>query len=157
MKNPIIIEPAGFTAEQGWQGCADYVERCGGLTDEDGEPNMRAAFGADPGCCTCPNCHEYFWSWGKLIECTVCHFQFPPDWWPMYSYGVGDRKTLSGMSNITDKDCERRIIDGINRRMEERMKHSYYRYGFENIVDDPWEAHDKLPWKAIMESNNVQR
>lgn len=152
MKDPIVIEPAGFSTEAAWKGCSDYVERCGGLVDEDGEYNMRAAFGADPGCCTCPNCGEYFWQWGTLIECTECHFRFPPDWWPRYSEGVSDRKTVSGERKIRDEQARQRWISSINEKLEKSMRHPYYRYGYEHPVESAWETHDKLPWKEIMEA-----
>jgi len=150
IKDPIIIDPPDTTPEDGWKWCRDYVEHCGGLSYPDGEPNMRAAAGADPGCCSCPNCHQYFWAFGRIIQCTECGFQFPTDWWPMYSYGVGDYQTLHG-NRLMDAEIKQRIIHGINERMAERMKHPYYRYGFEHPpVGSAWEEHDKLPWKEIM-------
>lgn len=155
IKDPIIIDPPGLTPEDVWKQCRAYVESCGGLAYEDGEPNIRAAAGADPGCCTCPNCHQYFWSCGRVIQCTECDFQFPSDWWPMYSYGVGDSKTLADSSRFPDKTIWKRICRGINERMEKRIQHPYYRYGFNNPVDDPWATHDKLPWKEIMSKPNV--
>ena len=151
IKDPIIIDPPGLTPEQVWKSCNDYVEECGGLVHPDGEPNWKAAFGADPGCCACPNCHQYFWSCGRIIQCTECDFQFPSDWWAMYSYGCGDAKTINGTTRFPDDEIRLRIVDGINFRMDERMKHPYYRYGFEHPVGNPWEEHDQLPWKTIME------
>jgi hypothetical protein len=148
--DPIIIEPAGYTPEQGWKECRDYVERCGGLAHPDGEPNVRAAAGADPGCCSCPNCKRYFWAFGQIIQCTECGFQFNSDWWPMYSYGVSDAKTLSGDRVFPDESFRLRLIDGIRERMPQRIQHPYYRYGFEHPVEDAWAEHDRLPWKEIM-------
>jgi hypothetical protein len=86
--DPIVLEPAGFTPEQGWAECEQYVKQCGGVTNKDGEVNWRAAFGADPGCCSCPACHVTYWAWGARVRCVRCAFEFPTDWWPMYSYGV---------------------------------------------------------------------
>ena len=132
--DPIIIEPTGFTTEQGWDECQQYVEDAGEL-EREGKINWRAAFGADPGVCTCPNCHLYYWSFGTLIECRECHFQFPTDWWPMYSYGV---------------NAARRIFsDDLHR---ERLQDPYYRYGFEHPVTNPWEQHDKIDWKKELAS-----
>ena len=132
MRDPKVIDPPGFDPAAGWNECREFVDKCGGLEHSDGEPNWRAAFGADPGCCTCPNCGEYYWSWGRIVECLDCGFQFPTDWWPMYSWGV----------------------QAANRRErykhDERMEHPYYRYGFENPVDDPWEQHDKIAWKDVL-------
>lgn len=156
IQDPIIIEPQGYTAEQGWEWCHGYVESCGGIAYPDGEANLRAAAGADPGCCSCPNCHQYFWAFGRIIQCTGCGFQFQTDWWPMYSYGVGDYKTLHGNSGIMDAEIKQRIIHGISERMPERIKHPYYRYGFEHPVPEgssAREQHDKLPWKEIMEQS----
>lgn len=152
IKDPIIIDPPRDTPERGWKSCQDYVESCGGLTYPDGEVNLRAAAGADPGCCTCPNCHQYFWAFGRVLQCTECGFQFESDWWAMYSYGVGDAKTLSDPTKFDGAEFRQRIIDGINARMPQRIQHPYYRYGFEHPVVDAWAEHDKLPWKQIMET-----
>lgn len=32
MRDPIVIEPAGFNPRAGWQECSEYVDECGGLT-----------------------------------------------------------------------------------------------------------------------------
>lgn len=136
MRDPKVIDPPGFDPRAAWQECSEYVDKCGGLTHEDGEPNWRAAFGADPGCCTCPNCGEYYWSWGRIIECLDCQFQFPTDWWAMYSWGV--QATRNAIFRSSHK---------------ERMSHPYYRYGYEHPVEDPWKEHDKLPWKEIIAAN----
>lgn len=133
MRDPIIIDPPGFNPADGWKQCQEDVERAGGLDDIDGYPNWLAAFAADPGCCTCPNCKAYYWAWGRVIQCLDCGFQFSTDWWPMYSWGVQAAK-------------ERRA----DRLHEKRMNHPYYRYGFEHPVDDAWEEHDKINWKAVL-------
>jgi hypothetical protein len=133
MRDPKVIDPPGFDPKAGWQECREYVDKCGGLAHEDGEVNWRAAAGADPGVCSCPNCGEMYWSWGRIVECLDCAFQFPTDWWAMYSWGV-QAATRNGPAY----------------RQAERMEHPYYRYGFEHPVEDPWEQHDKLPWKEIM-------
>ena len=155
IKDPIIIDPPDFTPEQGWQQCKEYVERCGGLAYEDGEPNIRAAAGADPGCCSCPDCQQYFWKFGKIIQCTECGFQFNSDWWEMYSYGVSDSKTLNSPGRFPDPAFAQIMVARIKERKLDRMKHPYYRYGFEHPVEDAWAEHDKLPWKQIMEPSNA--
>jgi hypothetical protein len=150
IKDPIIIDPSGETAEQGWDACHKYVEQCGGLAYDDGEPNWRAAFGADPGCCSCPNCKQMFWAFGRVIRCTECGFEFPTDWWPMYSYGVSDAHLISGKRKLPDDEIRQRLIYGVNERMPKRIQHPYYKYGFEHPVESAWDEHDKLPWKEIM-------
>ena len=136
MKDPIVIDPPNFDQKEAWQECSDYVEQCGGMVHEDGEPNWRAAFGADPGCCSCPACGEMYWQWGRVQRCVVCAFEYPTDWWPMYSYGVQATRRETRYKH------------------EERMKHPYYRYGFEHPVEDPWKEHNKQEWrdaiKAVM-------
>lgn len=116
--DPIVIDPPDF-------------DKCGGLQDERGEVNWRAAFGADPGCCSCPRCGEHYWAWGRRQRCAKCAFEYPTDWWPMYSYGTSAAK--------------RPIA---RHRHEERMQHPYYRYGFEHPVDDPWTECHTAEWRA---------
>lgn len=132
MRNPIVIEPEGFTQDAAWGECREYVDKCGGLTHEGGEINWRAAAGADPGICSCPACGEMFWCWGSKQRCAVCGFEYPTDWWPMYSWGVQAAK------NPKQKY-----------KHEEYMQHPYYRYGFEHPVEDAWEQHDKIDWKSV--------
>lgn len=155
IKDPIIINPQGDTPEKGWKSCQDYVESCGGLAYPDGDANLRAAAGADPGCCSCPNCHQYFWAFGRIIQCSECGFQFPTDWWPMYSYGVGDAQTLNGAREFPDEGFKDILITGIQQRMPQRIQHPYYRYGLEHPVLDAWKEHDQLPWKEIMGTASV--
>lgn len=146
IKDPIIIDPPGDTAEAGWRECQSYVEKVGGMVYPDGEVNMRAAFGADPGCCSCPNCGQMFWAFGRIIKCTECEFEFPTDWWGMYSYGVNasrpDPPYVAGLSQNARA--------GLAQMHQDRLSHPYYKYGFEHPVTDAWEEHDKLPWKEII-------
>lgn len=135
MRDPKVIDPPGFDPSAGWKEFREYVDQCGGLADEEGNVNWRAAFGADPGCCTCPNCGEYYWAWGRIIECLDCQFQFPTDWWAMYSWGV---------------QATRNPVFRVDHIHKKRLEHPYYRYGFEHPVNDAWKEHDKLPWKQII-------
>ena len=133
MKNPIVLEPANFNQKDAWIECAEYVAKCGGMQHVDGEPNMRAAAGADPGICSCPQCEEMYWCWGRVQRCTVCKFTYPTDWWPMYSYGV-----MAGKS------------EGCRFKHDDRMKHAYYRYGFEHPVPDAYIARELIAWEDVI-------
>lgn len=150
IKDPIVIEPPDYDVSKGWEWCREYVESCGGLAYPDGEPNITAAAGADPGCCSCPNCHQYFWAFGRRIRCTECGFEFPTDWWPMYSYGCQHARRLNGSAQSPDPEVQARLVAYLTAQLEEKMKHPYYRYGFDNPVANAWLTHDKLPWKEIM-------
>jgi hypothetical protein len=137
---PIILDPANLTPEQGWDECHRYVEKCGGLTDGDGEVNWRAAFGADPGICTCPACHQQYWAWGRRHRCRQCGFEYPTDWWPMYSYGVNAATSEQRGSKVHIQNSQA-LRDLHERRL---AAHPYYRYGFEHPVEDPWKEHDRI-------------
>lgn len=141
MMNPNVIDPPGFDQKAAWQECRDYVEKCGGLTDENGEPNWRAAFGADPGLCSCPSCGETYWAWGRRQRCDRCGFEYPTDWWPMYSYGVQAAKTGDA------RHGNKMLME----RHERRLDHPYYRYGFEHPVDDAWLEKDRINWRTVFE------
>lgn len=142
MKEPIVIDPPNFNIQAAWQECREYVDKCGGMTHEDGDVNWRAAFGADPGVCSCPACHQMYWAWGKQQRCVDCGFEYPTDWWAMYSWGVqAERRQLR--DSFPDKLHQR------------RMAHPYYRYGFEHPVDDPWKHRDQVDWKQVMAEENV--
>jgi len=130
VKDPIVIDPPGFDLAKVWAECSEASKH---LTYPDGSINWKAAFSADPGVCTCPNCREYFWAWGRLIRCTECGFEFPTDWLAMYSWG-----------GRAAKDARHR------HRHDEYMNHPYYRYGFEHPVEDAWAEHDKIDWKAVL-------
>lgn len=122
MRDPIVIDPPGFDANEAWQECSDYVDQCGGLEHENGEPNWRAAFGADPGVCSCPSCHETYWMWGRVQRCVDCGFEYPVDAWAMFSWGVQAAWNFERYQNHP------RILA----LHERRLSHPYYRYGFEN-------------------------
>lgn len=128
--DPIVIDPPNFDQKSAWGECRDYVDKCGGVVNEAGEVNWRAAHAADPGICSCPACGEMYWCWGNVQRCRACTFEYPTDWWPMYSWGTSAAKST------------RRY------RHDERMQHPYYRYGFENSVEDPWLTSRSPEWKA---------
>jgi hypothetical protein len=141
---PIILEPHDLTPEQGWDECKSYVEKCGGLTHRGGDVNWRAAFGADPGICSCPVCQQQYWAWGTKQRCRQCGFEYPTDWWPMYSYGV---------NAATAKDRGAKVHIEVSQALRElherRLSHVYYRYGFEHPVDDPWKNRFLVNWRAV--------
>jgi len=150
LMDPIILEPAGLTSASGWDECRRYVEQQGGLTYQngpcEGEVNWRAAFGADPGVCSCPACHQRYWAWGTRQRCVLCAFEYPTDWWPMYSYGVGEAKRKGRGWAFTSPHFH----EGLDRLHQSRMVHPYYRYGFEHPVDDAWKEHDRIDWRAAL-------
>ena len=151
MKDPIVIDPPGFDQKAAWNECREYVAACGGLDHEDGSVNWRAAFGADPGCCSCPHCGEYFWSWGRAIRCTECGFVFPTDWWPKFSEGCQDGRRLAGLTVCPSADAQATMLDYARRRSE-KTTHAYYRFGFEHCLASPVFMYQRLPWKMIWQN-----
>ncbi len=136
MNDPVVIDPQTFDQKAAWQECSEYAEKCGGMQHEDGEPNMRAAAGADPGVCSCPACKEMYWRWGCAHKCKSCGFIYPTDWWPMYSYGVQAARKATG-------------IPIYNHAV--RLQHPYYRYGFEHPADgQPHETAQTIDWRAAV-------
>lgn len=133
--DPIVIDPPDFDQASAWAECRGYVEKCGGLAHDDGEPNWRALSGADPGCCSCPACGKMYWAWGRVQKCRACAFEYPTDWWAMYSWGAS------------------RIHPKQRYKHEERMNHPYYRYGFEHPVDDPWAATKTPEWRESIRTH----
>lgn len=148
---PIIVDPPGLTPEQGWAECHAYVEKCGGLDAGDGEPNWRAAFGADPGIVSCPACQRYHWAWGRRVRCAVCAFEFPTDWWSMYSWGNHAAVAASRGALIHIRNHA-----GLRATHEARLSHPYYRYGFEHPVADAWKERDRIDWRAVMAAEGGQ-
>ena len=146
MKDPIIIYPPNLTAESVHKDCADYVEKLGGTVREDGSVNWRAAFGADPGCCSCPKCKEYLWSCGLILKCPDCGFVFPSNWWAAYSRGSGAARQLKHAEERGDK----RFADYLRDKQKRSMAHPYYRYAYEHPVDDAWAEHDKVDWPVVV-------
>lgn len=120
--DPIVIDPPDFDQKAAWKECSDFVDECGGLSLSDGSPNWRAAFGADPGICSCPACGHHYWMWGRVQRCRDCGFEYPTDWWPMYSWGAQQLRS-------------------------KRMHHPYFKYGYEHPVADPWAERGKPEWR----------
>lgn len=147
MKDPIVVDPPGFDCSAAWRECSEYVEKCGGLVHEDGEPNWRAAFGADPGCCSCPACHVYFWSWGRIIECTDCGFRFPTDWWCRYSWGS---QQAHREKHPPPAMSDPRFAAYIAEEHAKSMNHPYYRYGYEHPSDDAVKEKDRIDWRTAV-------
>lgn len=145
MKDPIVIDPPNFNQAAAWKDCNDFVEKCGGLAHKDGQPNWRAASGADPGVCSCPACGEYYWAWGNRQRCKQCAFEYPTDWWPMYSWGAqeGQRKMRLGLS----------WNPSATYRFDERMRHPYYAFGFHHPTGDPWGTCHTLEWREQIKSH----
>jgi hypothetical protein len=135
MSDPIVIDPPNFDQRAAWNECSEFVEKCGGLQHDDGEVNWRAAFGADPGCCSCPACGETYWAWGRVQRCVKCAFEYPTDWWPMYSWG-------------TQAAIRPRLLGSAGVRHDKYMQHPYYRHGFENPADEPWATCHTEEWRA---------
>ena len=138
--DPIVIDPPEFNDQAAWKECRDEVDRCGGMTYEDGNPNWRAAFSADPGVCSCPCCGAMYWAWGRVQECRACHFRYPTDWWPMYSYGasagrLGDKLDhLGSLGTYTS---------------QQRMKHKYFRWAYENKPKGGIDGARLIKWREI--------
>lgn len=154
MNDPIVIDPPNFNLTAAWQGCSQAVEEAGGMTHEDGEPNWRAAFSADPGCCSCPVCREYYWAWGNRQRCVKCGFEYPVDAWPMYSWGVQDAWWMSGIMKSPDPDFAEIHKLGIIGRRKIRMQHEYYRYGFEHPPQGPAinlvKEFERIDWRKVL-------
>lgn len=154
--DPIVIDPPGFDPNAGWKEHSDYVEQCGGLTHEDGDVNWRAAFGADPGICSCPACHTMYWAFGRKQRCRACNFEYPTDAWPMYSYGVQAFSRKNGGGKFA-------VHTSLDQMHEERMSHPYYRYGFEHPPEEKADVHaeyKRINWRtvfpAIIEGSTTQ-
>ncbi len=135
MKDPIVIDPPNFDQKAAWDECREYVGKCGGLSHEDGEPNLRAAFGADPGICSCPCCGEMYWAWGREQKCIDCGFAYPTDWWAMYSWGAQAAQHKD--RNVASKTHAK------------YMGSKYYRWAFEHSATPSMEAAKVVAWRTI--------
>lgn len=69
MKRPIVL----YGEEFDWDAGAEAQRH---VTDADGTVNWAAAFAADPGCVSCPECGEWLWREGKWIQCPTCKAEF---------------------------------------------------------------------------------
>lgn len=132
-QEPLVLDPPGFDTLAAWRECQNYSDRM----HEAGGP-IAAAFGADPGICSCPACGQMYWAWGRVQRCRSCGFDYPTDWWAMYSWGCQagrypDRQTLPALSRLHLR----------------RMSHPYYRHGYEHPVADPWQEKDRIDWRSL--------
>lgn len=141
MKEPIIIWPQ-ITPKEVWDDCKQWVEDKGGLAYPDGEPNLMAAAGADPGCCSCPACHEYHWSYGIIHQCPTCKFIYPTDWWAMLSWGSGAGRRDAANDLPPEITAKHREFDA------KRRGHPYWDYGYKHRLENPWEAKQNIDWRA---------
>jgi hypothetical protein len=69
MRTPKIIEGQAFDWKRG-------AEAMNNVIGPDGETNWGAAMAADPGATKCPNCKEYYWAEGVIVECLDCGTQW---------------------------------------------------------------------------------
>lgn len=125
---PIVIDPPGFDIRAAWQECQEYSDRMHAC-----ERPLAAAAGADPGICSCPACGVMHWAWGRAQRCTACGFEYPTDWWAMYSFGCQAHRWLVPLGNLHDR----------------RLAHPYYRYGYEHPADDPMSERDRIDWRSL--------
>lgn len=71
MKDVIVLEGEKFD----WKEAERHQKE---VVAEDGSVNWRAAFFADPGVMSCPECKVMFWREGKLVKCTECGHEWRP-------------------------------------------------------------------------------
>lgn len=138
LAEPIVVDPPGFDPAAAWEECRSEVDRLGGLSHPDGEPNWLAAFSASPSVCSCPACGQMHWAWGRIQRCVACSFEYPTDWWPKFSWGSQAARR---------KDPESRE----SKLHTSRLDHPYYRYGFEHPVESPADARREIDWRAVMQ------
>lgn len=72
--------------------------------------------------------------WGRRQRCRVCGFEYPTDWWPMYSWG-------SQAAYRRDSDPYKHDV---------RLRHPYYRYGYMHPVEDPWKERGTVEWQKAV-------
>lgn len=137
-RDPIVTDPPDFNQAEVWAACNEAAANC---FYPDGEVNWRNAMSADPGVCSCPACHEYYWNLGRVQRCAECGFEYPTDWWSMYSWGCQAARN------------PRLFVVG-NRQHAERMQHAYYRYGFEHPAEDPMKERDQIDWREAISPNS---
>lgn len=114
--DPKVIEPAGYSLKAAAKRCGMHMGVIG-----------------------CPICDQNFNNYGGMIvvECVKCNFQFPEDWWTVYSSGVNDgRRINAGGAELSGG-------------MKVRMDNPYYRAGCRHLDQrvtgrpaTPQEIHD---------------
>lgn len=149
---PCVIDPPDFSASEAWNECREYVDKCGGLSHDDGSVNLRAAHGADPGICGCPACGRTAWAFGIRHRCRTCGFEYPINAWAMFSWGV---QAKWHETNPPPAARNKRYAAHMRKEKERRMPHPYYRYGYEhgdqfNRSTRLYETFKTLPWRKIM-------
>jgi hypothetical protein len=95
MQHPIIIEGRAFD----WQAGNEAARH---LFHDDGEPNWRAAFSADPGVMSCPFCDTSMWDEGTRVECPVCHQEFRTNWRDVARRATGKDPLTHRLTNETN-------------------------------------------------------
>ena len=128
--DPIVLDPPDFDQQTAWDRCKPYMDR---VVDEEGNFNMGAAMGADPGVCSCPNCHTYYWKWGIWQQCKECGMEFHSDAWGRYSAGVQRARSGRGPG-------------------PRHGENPWFRYGYEH-PDHGWDIRERyhdIPWLQVM-------
>lgn len=133
--DPIVIKPEGFDVKAAWAECNQEVKDRGGMVTDDGEVNWGAAFSADPGCVSCPNCNQSYWAWGQVIKCSECEFVFPTYWWHEFRSGVSDAKRERSTAHTPIK-----------------RRHPYYAYGCDHpeAVKSSIVEREDVDWKSVI-------
>lgn len=114
--DPKVIEPADYNMKKSAKKCGMHM----------------GIFG-------CPICDQNFNDYGGMhvVECVKCNFQFPTDWWPVYSSGVNDgRRIAAGGAELSGG-------------MKIRMENPYYRTGFECPEGEAWKTRRQHDWRTI--------
>ena len=133
IEEPIVIDPPNFNISGAWKECSDEVDRCGGISHDDGEVNWKAAFSADPGCCECPACHASYWAWGNIQECVKCGFRYEVRAWAMYSWGVQSKRRANG-DTTADPEFVKQCLES-STHLRHLATSKYYLYGWNHGPD----------------------
>jgi hypothetical protein len=91
MHSPKIIHGTPFD----WNTAAEAANN---IANEDGSINYRAAFYADPGVTKCPNCYEYYWREGIIVQCLACKCM-----WDVRD--APDKMSILTESEVRDRIC----------------------------------------------------